>query len=50
MQCIPCNSVLLAKEALFLTPPKKNFFCPKISKKCLNRNMYVKVYLNILTK
>ena len=32
MQCIPCNSVLLAKEALFLTPPKKTFFVQRFPK------------------
>ena len=37
MQYIPNNSALLAQEALFLTP-KGTFFCPKISKKCVNRD------------
>ena len=32
-----CNSALLAQETLFMTQ-KGTFFCPKISKKCVNRN------------
>ena len=34
MQYIPCNSALLAQEALFL--PKKAFFSQRSPKKCLN--------------
>ena len=37
MQYIPCNSALLAQETLFLTQ-KGTFFCPKVSKKCVNRD------------
>ena len=36
MQYIPCSSTFLAQETLFLTP--KHFICPKISKKCVNRD------------
>ena len=36
MQYILCNSALLAQETLFLT--QKGTFCPKISKKCVNRD------------
>ena len=37
MQYIPCNSALLAQEALFL--PKKALFMPKdLQKKCVNRD------------
>ena len=38
MQYIPCNSALLAQETPFLTQ-KGTFFCPKISKKCVNLNL-----------
>lgn len=34
MQCVPCNSELLAQKTLFLT--KKSTFGPKSSKKCVN--------------
>ena len=37
MQYIPCNSALLAQEALFL--PRKALFMPKdLLKKCVNRD------------
>ena len=40
MQYIPCNSALLAQEALLL--PKKALLCPKISKK----SAYIATNLN----
>ena len=36
MQYIPCNSAFLAQETQFLT--QKALYCPKISKKCVNRD------------
>ena len=35
MHYIPCNSALLAQETMFLT---QKGICPKISKKCVNRD------------
>ena len=59
MQYIPCNSALLAQEALFL--PKKALFCPQISKKppvpphnfchpvsTLNNHSYIFMFISYL--
>ena len=39
----PCNSALLAQETLFFDP-KRHFCCPKISKKCVNRDKLAHVW------
>ena len=46
MQYIPCNSALLPRETLFLTPKKKHFFvvqrCPNNAKFATNLNIVTK--------